>query len=314
MVRFQRLAVASTIATFLLVSIGGLVRATKSGLGCGDAWPHCPGEVNRALIIELSHRGAAGIVIVLLGLMLVTALRNRRSAPRLVRPSLAAFGLVLFQALLGAVVVWLELDAVSVVLHLAAAMSLLALLVYTTVLSVAQDDGLHAPTDPILGKRARWTAGAVLALLLAGSYVTGRKAGYVFSDWPLMDGRLVPDFSAVSPQVRALLEIHFLHRALAAVVGVIVVWFGLMVVRRKHEMPLQATLAQVAMGLFAIEVLVGAANVWTKLNAGFVTLHLALGALIFASLVGIAAVTLPGVRAAAERRAAAPRRAAEASR
>src|SRR5688572_9949285 len=38
--RFQRFALITTIATYLLIGIGGLVRAAGAGLGCPD-WPKC---------------------------------------------------------------------------------------------------------------------------------------------------------------------------------------------------------------------------------------------------------------------------------
>src|SRR5439155_25394810 len=41
--RFAKLAVAASIATYVLIVVGGLVRATDSGLGCPD-WPLCFGE------------------------------------------------------------------------------------------------------------------------------------------------------------------------------------------------------------------------------------------------------------------------------
>jgi cytochrome c oxidase assembly protein subunit 15 len=287
MPRFHRIAVLSLAATFALVSIGGLVRASKSGLGCGDNWPDCPGEVDRALAIEMSHRGAAAIVVVLLATLAVLAWRRRREAPGLVGPSVFAFGLVLFQAVLGAVVVWLELRAESVVLHLGTAMALLVLLVYITAASSVSAANLDPATDARIARRGRLVAAAVLLLLLAGSYVTGRDAGYVFADWPLMGGRLVPDLSVERYAV------HFLHRALAGVVGILLFAFCAGILRRKRELPLQARLAHIAAGAFAIEVLVGAANIWTRLNPAVVTLHLALGALILASVAGIAIVSKP---------------------
>ena len=295
MPRFHRIAVLSLVATFALVSIGGLVRATKSGLGCGDNWPDCPGNVDQALIIEMSHRGAAAVVVVLLAVLAVLAWRRRRESPGLVTPSVIAFGLVLFQAVLGAVVVWLELRAESVVLHLGTAMALLVLLVYITAASSISAANLDPTTDERIARRGRLVAAAVLLLLLAGSYVTGRDAGYVFGDWPLMNGRLVPDLS-VEPYA-----IHFFHRALAGVVGIAVFSFCVGIMRRKRELPLQARLAHVAAGAFAVEVLVGAANVWTRLNPAVVTLHLALGALVLASVAGIAIVSKPGFAAAAAR-------------
>src|SRR4029450_7668693 len=179
--RFRRLAVTTIAATFVLIAVGGLVRATDSGLGCPD-WPRCFGKLvppaELHAWIEHSHRLIASLVMVLVALLVVAAWRTgQERAVR--RASVAALVMVLAQAVIGAFVVWWKLRADSVTLHLATALALVALLIY-------------------IGFRARWPsgrasrvdgqdrgfvrlvlAGAALLYLqmLVGSTVTGHHAG-----------------------------------------------------------------------------------------------------------------------------------------
>src|SRR5688500_3417930 len=135
-------------------------------------------------------------------------------------------------------------------------MTLVAVLIYLSI-STAVADGTVTPSpDESIARRARMAALGVLVLLLVGSYVTGRSAGYVFEDWPLMGGKVIPDLT-YEPAA-----IHYIHRVLAAIVGVVVFVVGLGVARRKEEFPLQARFAHAAMGLFAMQVIIGALNVW----------------------------------------------------
>jgi len=283
---FRPLAGAATLATFVLIGIGGFVRATKSGLGCGDDWPHCSGEVLPPLqdpnqIIEFSHRAAAGVVGFMIAGLAFLAYKHYRDRPRVLWASVGALALVIFQALLGMVVVKTHLAAVMVVVHLGAALSLLAVLIYVKTLTDARDES----GDARLSTRARVAAGSIFVLLLVGSYVSGANAGYAFPDWPLMDGQVIPNL-AVDDKA-----IHFLHRVLAALVGVVVFVVAIDLIRRGGDAARRY--AHVGVGLFAVEVVIGALNVWTKLNAAAVTAHLAVGAAIWASFVAAAFVTSP---------------------
>jgi len=300
MTGFRRLSIISLFATLILVAIGGFVRATQSGLGCGDDWPHCNGRLapaleTRAEIIEFSHRFVAMIVgFMVLGLAIL-AWRHYRDNPRILRPTLGALALVVFQALLGALVVIQELRAETVVIHLVGSMSVLALLIYI-IGNVNADQGrLRVEADGNLSKQSLIVALSVLALLMVGSYVSS------YPDrppaWPLINGQLIPDLSNV------VFLVHFVHRALAVVVAVVLFVFCLRVIKQKENHPLAARFAHAALGLFVLETLVGAANVWTDLNPVIVTLHLVFGGLIWSSLIALAVVTRPALATVAERRA-----------
>ena len=112
-----------------------------------------------------------------------------------------------------------------------------------------------------------------------------------------MNGRLIPDL-AIEQQA-----LHFLHRALAALVGVAVIAFAIHTARTRAQ-PMQTRLAAWAGSLFALELLLGAANVWTRLNTAVVTAHLFVAALIWGSLVALSVITSPALARALETREA----------
>ncbi|HEX2056893.1 MAG TPA: COX15/CtaA family protein [Actinomycetota bacterium] len=296
MTLFRRLTFASLLATIVLIAIGGLVRATKSGLGCGTDWPDCGGRLvpsleTRAEIIEFSHRFTAMVVGFLILALAVLAVRRLRGERRIKVASLAALGLVIFQAGLGAAVVKAELERLVVVAHLVAAMSLLALLVYITGMVAARARGLDGVTDRDLSRRIAGVAFGVLALLIVGSLASTRDIG---GGWPLVDGKLVPDLGVET------FALHWVHRVLAGVVGVAVFLVAWSVIRRRSEMPEAARFAHAAAGLFGFEIFIGALNLWTDLNSVVVALHLTTGALIWASFAAMVVLTHPSVRTAAE--------------
>ena len=96
---------------FLLIVVGGIVRVSDSGLGCGaggsgtQGWPLCGGRVvpliDTEMIVEYSHRILAATVTVMVAALALIAWRRHRSDKVLVRTSLAALALILVQASLG---------------------------------------------------------------------------------------------------------------------------------------------------------------------------------------------------------------------
>jgi heme o synthase len=294
--RFQRLALATLLTTLALVTIGVIVRATDSGLGCPD-WPLCHGQLLPALDdtkawIEWVHRGVAVVVgFEVLGLA-VLAIRDHRDRPSILWPSVAAVGLVGFQAWLGRETVRLGNTGESVTAHLAAAMTLVGVLVYITVRAgyPARVGGRGASQRFTL--LAAFGALATFALLLFGSHVTATDSALVFPDWPLMGGTLVPALTDAT-------SAHVLHRWVAVVVGLIVLVVAVAAWRTERSHPAIVRLATGAAALFAVQVVVGGAQVLTRLAPWTQTLHLALGAVIWALMAGLVVTSYYTARVAA---------------
>jgi protoheme IX farnesyltransferase len=283
--RFQRLAYLTTAATFVLITVGGLVRATDSGLGCPD-WPRCFGRLTPPpelhAWIEHSHRLVAAVVIVLVALLAVAAWRGRH--PATVRWAAAgAVLMVLSQALLGAIVVWVKLEAESVTLHLATALALLALLEFIAFRArwPAGDRAARPGRGRGLLRLAVAAAAVTYLQMLAGSTVTGYGAGLAFPDFPLMNGSLFPDLALTTARLQVL------HRVLAAVVvaAVLVTWWRARRDERQH--PTVTRLAGYASGLVLVQVALGAANVWDRLSALSVVPHLAVGSALWGVTVAL---------------------------
>ena len=202
--------------------------------------------------------------------------------------------LVGFQAWLGRETVRLGNSGESVTAHLAAAMLLLGALVFILVRA-----GYPARL-PVRGASQRFTllatfaAASTFALLLFGSNVTagGITSSLVFGDWPLMGG-------TPFPALTELTSAHVLHRWIAVVVGVIVVATAIVAWRTQRDHPTLVRLAVAAGILYPVQALVGGLQVLTKLAAWTQTLHLALGATIWALLAGLAITSYYTARAAA---------------
>lgn len=135
---FQGLTIASVLACYVVILIGGTVMANDAGLGC-PTWPSCHGTffpaIQGAAGIEWAHRLSAFVLSVLIAAMLVAALVFERSRPQLIRLSGAAACLVLAQALLGGLVVESSLLVLFVLFHLALATALFGLLLLIAFLS-----------------------------------------------------------------------------------------------------------------------------------------------------------------------------------
>ncbi len=147
---FRRLAFFSTIATYLLIFVGGLVRVSGAGLGCPD-WPKCYGRWFPPLSVNdlPPDIGATSLTVVLswieyinrlvgvsVGFLIlavaIIALVNYRKLPKILWPSLLAAVLVAYQGWQGGKVVTSELEPFLVSVHLLLSYLIVCLLIYVT--------------------------------------------------------------------------------------------------------------------------------------------------------------------------------------
>ena len=278
MTRFSKLAIAAAVATFVLIAVGGLVRATDSGLGCPD-WPLCFGDwippADLHAWIEHTHRLVAAVFVgPMVGAMgLITVFSSRRSDRPFLAGAVVAGVLVIVQSALGAMVVLERLAPELVTAHLG-----MALIVFAAVIFLA-DRANAGPMPavhlrPSLTRLAGATAVLVFAQMLLGSWVTGHAAGLAYADFPLMNGELVP---AVAGEQQA---IHAAHRGMSLLVAAVALWLAVRV-WRVADAPRARRLAGWIVGLVAVQILLGGLNVLSRLSALFVVPHLAVGAAIF---------------------------------
>ncbi len=133
--------------TYVVGYIGAYSRATHQAPGCGD-WPLCTGSVfpgfGGGWALGFAHRLVALVLMLgTLGLFLWSR-RARAVRPDLYRGSLWALGLVLAQALAGAVVVFSRIAEYSQMLHAGLVALLFASLCYL---------GLHTLPRPASARR-----------------------------------------------------------------------------------------------------------------------------------------------------------------
>jgi heme o synthase len=278
--RFQKLSLATTVMTLVLIGVGGTVRGTGSGLGCPD-WPRCHGKWYPPLtfhaIVEYSHRASASIVIVLVIAVAVFAWVKYRSVASLFWPALGAVGVIAVQAFLGKLVVDSGLNSHLVVIHFATSLALLALVITTTINSFSPRGGSFGP----LARETLGISAMTLVVAVLGAYVTQWGAALIFADWPLFDGRVIP--ASTSPHAL----IHFAHRVAALILGLGLVRLYVATRGRERYRPVHI-LAAVAAAMWLLQALAGAANIWTKTAPWAVIAHVLGGAVLWGASVAMA--------------------------
>lgn len=284
---FRRLTALTSGWILFLIFVGAIVRVTDSGMGCPD-WPLCHSQVvppaQITAWIEFIHRIVAGIAALLTIAVALVAWRNYRQRRLIFQPALWAVAVVFFQAFLGAVTVWFNNHPLTVVAHLLAATSYLALTLFLTTVAhlpaeYVSSAGISSRSHQSYFRFLLLTGAAVLFLLISGATVTGTNTGLACLDWPLCQGEIFPANAHLG------IIIHLFHRFTVVAVGVLVAAAVLQTRRRYARHPLLVKWSTALGLLFLVEMGVGGVNVLMRFPRIVNATHLGLAAAIWGSLV-----------------------------
>jgi cytochrome c oxidase assembly protein subunit 15 len=293
---FARLALATTIATYLLIVVGALVRASGAGLGCPD-WPRCyglwipptsvsqlpagfdPATFNAILTwTEYSNRLLGMSIGLLITATVVAAIRWHRREARILWPSVAALFLVGFEGWLGGQVVRSGLEPWMISAHLIFALLIVTLLLYATFVAFRLREPHRPPAGPERVKLVRFASAVIGTLLLQvylGTLVRGGMEVAVSADPELPRSAWL---AAVASQDQV-------HRGMAILVVLAV--GALMLQIRTHfarDLPL-VRWATVAAILAAGQVAIGMTLSRMALPPAAQVLHLSIASLLLGALV-----------------------------
>ena len=278
------LGLAAAIAQ---VALGGVVRVTGSGDACPD-WPLCHGQIipplDLNIWLEFSHRLSASVLGVL---VLIASVLGWRRSPRFQLSLLAtgsALGLVVAAALLGGLTVLTELAWWARLIHLALAELVVACL---AVAWLAGPPNCRTAADAWAGsglerKVGIATLGALLGVIVFGSYMVGFNYGAACTSWPMCQGTRIPEgFAFVA---------NMTHRVTTALVAIPVFWLCYRAWVPWPDAGRTRWLAVLAAGCTVAAIFLGALMVWLNFTALLRSLHLVIATLVWASTVGLVAV------------------------
>ena len=289
---FQKTALITAAVTFLLIFIGGLVRATGAGLGCPD-WPRCFGlwippmsaaELPEAYDpeqfnvfktwMEYVNRLVGVLVGFLILLTFAFSTRYVRRDPGLFYGALAAFVLVLFQGWLGGQVVRSGLTSWIISIHMIIALLILNVLLWTFYHSVRERlrFSLQASLKFRLTALISLLLGATLIQIILGSQVREAiEAVKVASPW-LERGEWLAQTGLIDT----------IHRSFSWLVLILV--FVLLQRTRSNQtgpyLPLVVTLITIST---LLQILAGIVLAYLSLPPVFQVLHLWLAAFMISA-------------------------------
>ncbi len=304
-----RFALATAVATLILIGVGGLVTSKGVGMSVPD-WPTTYGynmfmfPISKwvgGIFWEHSHRlmaSAVGLLTTILAIWLWV--KEPRRWMRWLGV-LAFFGVVLQGVLGGLRVVWLK-DEIGI-FHAALAQLFFVLLCAITLFSSRWWRNLlvmRKPAADSAGLRPLvvCTTALVFGQLLLGATMRHQHAGLAIPDfplayhkvWPALDANSIATYNAQRVEVAGenpitafQIVLQMAHRAMALAIFCLVIYYARSTRRNLGADHPLAKLSLAWVGLVLVQVALGAITIWSNKAADIATAHVVTGALTLAN-------------------------------
>lgn len=116
----------------------------------------------------------------------------------------------------------------------------------------------------------------LFSLMTLGGYVSSSGVGLSCPQWPLCPQGLIPSYEFI---------IEYIHRTLAATTGLVVFLTMAFVLRGRNSLKSTKIFSVLAAAAVVGQITLGAIVINEKLHADLVTAHLALGLILFSSMI-----------------------------
>lgn len=281
-------------ATLFVILWGAFVRASGSGAGCGSHWPLCNGEViprspTAETVVEFGHRVTSGVALLLVVGLVVGAWRRFPRGDLVRRAAVWTAVFMVLEALIGAGLVLLELvagntstaRAVWMAGHLANTFLLVAAMSLTAFWAGRSERPLGTMPGALR---------AALGLAIAGVLVLGVSGAVTALGDTLFPVATRAEGTALtfSPTAHLFVRLRIWHPTLAILVGVLVCVAATVTVRVRPS-ALVTRLATLTTACYALQIVVGFANVWLLAPIWMQLVHLLLADVLWIGLVLLAA-------------------------
>ena len=256
-VKFRYLALATALTIFLTFVLGGIVRASGSGISCPD-WPICLGSITAPVVdIALSnilHRILTAAATLLLLITAISAKRNYSNVRLIYIPLYAAMTLMGIEIFLGGSNFLPSTTPIINILHLALALIILALTTGPVVMAfVLNFDPSQKDRLKFQSPFAKLTLFAIIAtilVLISGTLVAAYGSDFDCIGWPLCNGEIIP--------VNPIAWLHVIHRIAVAASSLFVLSLFLQAWRTQRSQRGILSAATLTASLYASQILVGA--------------------------------------------------------